>query len=112
MWRDDHPLTKGTAWDGLLVEQALELPRLGGARVLLAAGETPLIQVRVNEFGPEAVVAFRPDTSNWDHLVSFPTFLLNLLGWLRPDLPRLGAGCRVGSACPLPVAQLPWGRNC
>ncbi|MDE0527833.1 MAG: VWA domain-containing protein [Truepera sp.] len=109
MWRDDHPLTEGTAWDGLLVEQALELPRLGGARVLLAAGEAPLIQVRVNEYGPEAVVAFTPDTSNWDHLVSFPTFLLNLLGWLRPDLPRLGAGCRVGSACPLPVAQLALG---
>lgn len=104
-WQRQHPLSQSLDWSEVLLNRALELPRLPGAEVLLEAGGKPLIQARTTPYGREVAVAFGLQDSNWSIKASFPTFLINLLRWAEPRLEGSTA-CTVGRPCALEPKRL------
>ena len=75
-----------------------ELPL--GARVLLWAGDTPLLFVWESPWGRRAVLALDLGRSNLPLLPDFPILVRNLLGWLLPQEPV--EAVLVGEAVTLP----------
>ncbi len=99
-WQGNHPLSSSVDWSGVLVNRALDIPRLAGAEVLLEASGKPLVQARTNVYGREAVVAFALQDSNWTNQNSFPVFVANMLRWVEPRLDGF-TYCQVGEPCPI-----------
>lgn len=99
-WQGLHPLSSSLDWSEVLLNRALEIPRLAGAEVLLEAGGKPLVQARTNAYGREVVVAFALQDSNWATQTSFPVFVANLLRWVEPRLEG-SSYCQVGEPCPI-----------
>ncbi|MCX7784443.1 MAG: VWA domain-containing protein [Meiothermus sp.] len=99
-WQSQHPLSSSLDWSGVLLNRALEIPRLAGAEVLLEASGKPLVQARTNAYGREVVVAFALQDSNWTTQTSFPVFVANLLRWVEPRLEGL-TYCLVDQPCPI-----------
>ncbi len=97
-WQSQHPLSSSLDWSEVLLNRALEIPRLAGAEVLLEAGGKPLVQARTNAYGREVVVAFALQDSNWTTQTSFPVFVANLLRWAEPRLEG-STYCLVGEPC-------------
>lgn len=102
-WRHDHPLASSLDWSALDVASALEVRVLPGARVLLEAAGSPLVQARANRHGHEVLVAFPLAGSNWPSLPSFPVFVARLVRLAQPGLGQAVApGCLTGRTCVLP----------
>jgi hypothetical protein len=92
---EDHPLTDGLSWQGLLCRDTLQIPSHAGDEVLLWQGERPLIFLRGR--GPERslVINFDLRQSNADRLPAFIILLNRFAESLRQEkvaFERVNAG--------------------
>ncbi len=100
-WRADHPLSRGLFWSGFRLSRADQFAPWPDSDVILAAGDTRLIEARSGKFGREIRLAFDP-TREWASRTSFPQFLGNAIEWLGLVQPnRIQPSCTVGMACPV-----------
>lgn len=98
-WRLDHPLSRGIVWSGLDLTRAVRIAPWPDGDIVLAAGDTPLIEARSSAFGREVAIAFDP-AEDWSSQTTFPQFLGNLIDWLGVSHEgRLRAPCVVGTPC-------------
>ncbi len=85
-WYDrTHPLTRFIAWNDLYLQQAFNMPRLEGARILVESEAGPLLQLVRNNDQRVITLSFALEESDWPLKVSFPIFLSHLLRWAHPE---------------------------
>jgi hypothetical protein len=99
-WSNRHALSRGIVWNNLSVSRASKLERWKDGDLILAAGDTPLIEARSGKYGREVRIAFDP-TREWVAQTSFAQFLDNLLEWTGPVQDhRVRTPCLAGASCP------------
>ncbi len=99
-WDRANALSSDVAWELLKVRTAAIFKPMPGAKTLLSAGDTPLVQERKGEFGREVRVSFSLEQSNWADLAGFPIFISNLMRALNIDVAPASA-CIAGTPCPV-----------
>ena len=66
-------------------QQAFNMPRLEGARILVESEAGPLLQLVRNNDQRVITLSFALEESDWPLKVSFPIFLSHLLRWAHPE---------------------------
>ena len=100
-WQSHHAVSQGLAWTNLTIKRAFKFTPWPDGDVLLAAGETNLIEARSTQSGRQIRIAFDP-RSDWNKQTSFAQFLGNLRLWLGPQrIGRIDQPCLVGTICPI-----------
>ncbi len=98
-WNSRHALSRGIVWNNLAVSRASKWERWPGSDLILAAGDTPLIEARSGRYGRDVRIAFDP-TREWTDQTSFAQFLDNLLEWTGPVATgRIRQPCIAGAPC-------------
>ncbi len=82
---ENHPLTDGLTWNGLLCKQTDPIPAQDGDEVLLWQGERPLIFLRGARAGRSLLVNFDVRQSNADRLPAFVVLLNRFLESIRAE---------------------------
>ncbi len=82
---EDHPLTSGLNWNGLLCKDTAPLPAREGDEVLLWQGTRPLLFLRGGRADRSLVVNFDLRQSNADRLPAFVVLLERFLESVRAE---------------------------
>jgi hypothetical protein len=103
---ENHPLTRGLNWQGLLVRDTLTIPSRPGDEVLVWAGARPLIFLRGGPDAPSLVLNFHISQSNADRLPSFIVLLSRFAESMRAaKVAKESVNVEMGQA--LEVASVP-----
>ncbi|MBI4641571.1 MAG: VWA domain-containing protein [Candidatus Tectomicrobia bacterium] len=81
-WDAEHPLFQAADFNGIVIEEALQIRPAGIGKVLLASEATPLIYLIEDDGRRVIVVGFDFLKSDLPLRVAFPIFMGNLLSWL------------------------------
>ena len=113
---ENHPLTTGLGWNGLLCKAVSPVPPREGDEVLLWQGERPLVFLRGGSVGRSLVVNFDVRQSNADRLPAFVVLLNRFLESVRAEKVgferlnvELNQRLEVAAAPHLPAPQGPGG---
>ncbi len=82
---ENHPLTSGLVWNGLLCKQTKAIPPMDGDQALVWQGDRPLIFLRGDGAGRSLVVNFDVRQSNADRLPAFVVLLNRFLETVRAE---------------------------
>jgi hypothetical protein len=103
---ENHPLTRGLNWQGLLVRDTLTIPPRPGDEVLVWAGARPLIFLRGGPDAPSLVLNFHIPQSNADRLPAFVVLLSRFAESVRAaKVAKESVNVETGQA--LEVASVP-----